>query len=55
MKLKSKKFTTKKQATAWAKKEKGKLATAKNVKWETNYLPESPTELKWEAVIYGKV
>lgn len=49
-KVKSKTFKLKKDATAWAKKEKGRNT---KLKWETNRTgnPERP----WEAVIFKDI
>lgn len=53
-KVKSKGFDTKKEASAWAKKEKEKSGSGQTVKWETNRTIQG-SQHPWEAVIYKEI
>lgn len=52
-KIKTKSFELKKDATAWAKKEKDKLGPTSGAKWETNRTDN--TERPWEGVVFKDV
>lgn len=51
-KYKTKAFTLKKDAMAWAKKEKKAYKGVKNMKIETNFNPDQPNP--WEAIVLMK-
>ena len=52
-KVKGKKFKLRKDAEAWANKEKKKLKGS-SIKKEINFLPRAPKEQQWEALILRK-
>lgn len=51
-KYKTKSFPLKKDAVAWAKKEKRNFKGVKNMKIETNFNPDQPNP--WEAIVLMK-
>lgn len=48
-------FTTRKEATIWAKEQKVKHGPDSKIKYDINRLTKTGPEVKWKATIYKEV